>query len=235
MTNANVVTWAGRAIYQNRIKGSGTEPLNLGWGISSVTASAFSDVNLFQQANPSPEARVVGVSSLLQTNSSALADTYQVANTITAGSAKTITEVGLFDQSTSLAGMSAIATSSMAAAATTVTIGANTAGFPVLPTAGNYYAQIENEVVLVTAGQGTSTLTVTRAQLGSTSAAHAIGAFVTCGGDGGSRAANSSTSSETWNSQSGANGGSMFVHADFAGIALNTSDSILFTLKVQLA
>lgn len=232
MTNANVVTWAGRSIYNNRIRGTGTEPLNLGWGISSDTNSAFSDINLFQQANPSPEARVVGVSSLLSSNQ--LADVYQVANTITAGSAKTITEFGLFDTSTSLSGMSPIATSSAAAAATTVTIGATTTGFPALPTAGNYYAQIDNECVLVTGGQGTSTLTVTRGALGSTSAAHAIGAFVTAGGDGGAHAANSSIGGETW-VPTGANGGSMFVHADFAGIALNTSDSILFTAKIQLA
>src|SRR5689334_20435355 len=122
MANANVATWSGRSIYNGRLKGLGTEPLNLGWGISTDTASAFSDVNLFQQANPSPEARVAGTSNLLSSNQ--LADVYQVVGTITAGSAKAITEVGLFDTATSLSGMSQIATTTLTSSATSVTIGA---------------------------------------------------------------------------------------------------------------
>jgi hypothetical protein len=43
------------------------------------------------------------------------------------------------------------------------------------PASGNYFAQLGREVVLVTAGQGTTTLTVTRAQLGTTATAHQSG------------------------------------------------------------
>ncbi len=58
---------------------------------------------------------------------------------------------------------------------TTVTVAA-AAGFPA--TAG-YYVRIDNEVLLVTGGAGTTTWTVQRGQLGTTAAAHASGATVT--------------------------------------------------------
>jgi hypothetical protein len=231
MTNANVVTWVGRAIYNNRLTGSGTEPLYVGWGISADTLSAFSDVNLFEAANPSPEARATGVASLLSANQ--LADTFQVVGTLTALSSKAITEVGLFDTGTSLSAMVSVAVS-LTSAATSVSISGAITGFPVLPTAGNYYAQVDNEVLLVTGGQGTSTLTISRGALGSTAAGHGVGTFITAGGDGGSHAANSSIGGETW-IPTGANGGSMFVHADFPVINLSTNDSIQFTLQVKLS
>jgi hypothetical protein len=36
---ATVVTNAGRDIVTNRIKGAGTEPLNIGWGTAAGTAA----------------------------------------------------------------------------------------------------------------------------------------------------------------------------------------------------
>ena len=236
MANLNVVTWSGRSIYNNRLKGNGTEANNLGWGIGSpggaTSASAFSDVNLFGSVAlaSTPESRVQGTSSLL--SSTQLADTYQVTGTITALASRAIVEVGLFDVAGAVATLSAQATiATLTTAATSVVIGANTRAFP---SALNYYAQIDNEVVLVTGGQGTATLTFTRAQFGTANTTHAAGAYITAGGDGGAYIANNSTSSETWN-PTGANGGSMFVHADFGVINLNTNDSIAFTLKVQLS
>jgi FtsP/CotA-like multicopper oxidase with cupredoxin domain len=53
---------------------------------------------------------------------------------------------------------------------------ASAAGFP---TAGSYYVRIDNEVLQVTAGQGTTTWTVARGQLGTAAATHAINAVVT--------------------------------------------------------
>jgi hypothetical protein len=50
------------------------------------------------------------------------------------------------------------------------------AGFP---TSGAYYIRIDNEVFQVTAGQGTTTWTVARGQLGTTAATHANGAAIT--------------------------------------------------------
>ncbi|MFF5290921.1 multicopper oxidase domain-containing protein [Paractinoplanes globisporus] len=60
-------------------------------------------------------------------------------------------------------------------AQTSITV-ASATGFPAAP---GYYARIDNEVVRVTAGAGTTTWTVQRGQLGTTAATHASGAVVT--------------------------------------------------------
>ena len=58
---------------------------------------------------------------------------------------------------------------------TSITV-ASAAGFPA---SGNYYIRIDNEVMQVTGGQGTTTWTVARHQLGTTAATHLSGATVT--------------------------------------------------------
>jgi Multicopper oxidase len=57
----------------------------------------------------------------------------------------------------------------------TITV-ASASGFP---GSGPYYIRIDSEVMRVTAGQGTTTWTVDRGQLGTTAASHASGATVT--------------------------------------------------------
>ena len=225
MANAATATFAGRSLIWAFVKaaGSPTEPKNIGWGSGATTASANADVALF---GPQTEARVAGTSSLVQT--SFLADTYQVTGTITATNAKTITEAGLFD-TTSAASTTTIATSSQASGATTITLTAT-----IGPASGNFYIQVENEVQLVTAGQGTATLTVVRSQLGTTAAAHAVGTTATSGADGLANT-NASLGGQTATyANTTAKGGSIFAHADFAGIGLNNNDSILFTWRDQL-
>jgi FtsP/CotA-like multicopper oxidase with cupredoxin domain len=61
------------------------------------------------------------------------------------------------------------------AAQTSITV-ASAAGFP---TSGNYYVRIDNEVLQVTGGQGTTTWTVARGQLGTAAASHLTGATIT--------------------------------------------------------
>jgi hypothetical protein len=63
---------------------------------------------------------------------------------------------------------------STSAGQTTITV-ASAAGFP---TSGQYYIRIDNEVMRVTGGQGTTTWTVVRGQLGTVAASHAINATV---------------------------------------------------------
>jgi FtsP/CotA-like multicopper oxidase with cupredoxin domain len=58
---------------------------------------------------------------------------------------------------------------------TSITV-ASAAGFPAT---GTYYVRIDNEVLAVTGGQGTTTWTVARGQLGTAAAAHLSGAVVT--------------------------------------------------------
>jgi len=226
MANAATATYAGRSLLWALVKqqNAPTEPKNIAWGDSAVTASANPDVALFK---PQTEARVAGTSTFVTT--SFLADTYQVTGTITClVGGKTITEAGLFDTTTA-ASTTTIATSSQSSGATTITLGA-----AIGPSSNNFYIQVENEVELVTGGQNTTTMTVTRGQLSSTAAAHAIGAVATSGGDGGA-AANASLGGQTATAaQVLAKGGNMFAHADFAGIALSVNDSIAFTWKDQL-
>jgi hypothetical protein len=66
-------------------------------------------------------------------------------------------------------------TSATTAGQTSITV-ASASGFP---TSGAYYVRIDNEVLQVTGGQGTTTWTVARAQLGTGAATHASGAVVT--------------------------------------------------------
>jgi hypothetical protein len=220
MSNASVATYAGRSILWNRMKGAGAEAKNLQWGDSAVTGSASANVNLFK---PQTEARTAGASSLITTTQ--LADTYQVVGTITcAGAGKTITEVGLFDTTT--ASTTTTLTASITASATSVTFAANPG-----PTSGNYYVQIENETLLVT-GAASTTLTATRGALGSTAAIHASAVPATLGGDGGA-GTGGATSGQTA-TVGAAQGGNCFIHADFAGIALNINDSVAFTISDTL-
>jgi hypothetical protein len=168
-------TYAGRSIITARLKGAGAEPKFLGWGTGTVTGSANSDVNLF---TPASEARVSGASPY--STYSFLADTYMVTGNITAGASKTITEAGLFDTG------AASPTANLSAAIASATATAFSLNATIGPTSLNFYAQIGNEVVLVTGGQNTAVLLCARGQLGSTAAAsYASGTAFPCGGDGG--------------------------------------------------
>jgi hypothetical protein len=66
-------------------------------------------------------------------------------------------------------------TSSTTATQTSITV-ASATGFPA---SGAFYVRIDNEVVQVTGGQGTTTWTVARGQLGTTAATHLSGAVIT--------------------------------------------------------
>lgn len=248
MANANVATYTGRSIITNRLKGTlGAEPKNIGWGYANTTTipnngdtgSAITDVNLFQPTAGSTvasysEARVAGASSLVTTTQ--LADTYQVTGTITcAGAAKTITEVALFDTTTA-SPTTTVAT--VTAGITSITLGSGT-GFPLANSTVQYFAQLDNEVVLLTANSTATLFTVTRAQLGSTAVAHSAGAILTMAIDGGAGAGGATSGQigpifATTASQA-SYGGSMLGHADFAGVALNINDSIAFTIKDQFS
>lgn len=92
---ATILANTGKAITTARLKGTGTEPLYLGWGTGAGTAAA-TDTTLFTEA---AESRVSGTSSQVTTTTTN--DTYQVVGTLTAAAGKTITNAGLFDASTS--------------------------------------------------------------------------------------------------------------------------------------
>lgn len=75
--------------------GSHTAPQHLGWG-TGTNAPAAGDTTL---QTASSEARTNGTKSIVTVNVSN--DTYQVVGTITDATGQTISEVGLFDASTS--------------------------------------------------------------------------------------------------------------------------------------
>lgn len=227
MTNNTVATYPGRGIIWNRMKGVGAEAKNIGWGTTALTGSASQNVNLF---GPQTESRVTGTSTILTTTS--LGDTYQVTGTIVClvGS-KSIQEAGLFDAQTP-SSLTTTVTNSLASGTTLLTLGTSLAS-----TAGNYYAQLENETILVT-GAAALSLTVSRGQLGTTAVVHSALVPITMGGDGGSNTASGGWSGSPQTvaaaSMTASYGGNLFIHADFASIALNVNDSISFTFSDTL-
>ena len=92
------VTNNGVGIITNRLKGAGTEPLNLGWGTGAGT-TAKTDTTLFTEALVSLAAggtdHTAGTST--QQTTTVTNDTYQVVATRTATGAGTVTNAGLFD------------------------------------------------------------------------------------------------------------------------------------------
>src|SRR4029077_17383556 len=96
---ATFVVNAGLDITTNRLKGAGTEPLNIGWGVSAGT-TAKTDTPLFGARLPDLPTRpgtdhTVGASTRVLTT--VANDTYQVTGTRTATGAGTVTNAGLFD------------------------------------------------------------------------------------------------------------------------------------------
>lgn len=202
---ANVVATTGYAIATGRLIGSTPtqpEPKYVGWGTGSGT-SAVTDVALFTQA---PEARVSGTTSQITTTTSN--DTYQILATITAGTTETITNVGAFDLST-LAPQTTLSASVTSSGQTSISV-TSASGFP---NSGNYVIQVLTEAMLVTGGQGTTTWTVTRGYNGSTALSSIASLSNVTGGPT-------------------TTGGNLFVKSDFSGLALNSGDSIAFTLQV---
>lgn len=102
---ATVVTNGGRAVAVNRIRGTGDEPLYLGWGTGAGTASAGATALYTETAadlSATAGTRITGSSSSYSTN--VTGDTYRVIATYTASGLGTVTNAGLFDAATITAG-----------------------------------------------------------------------------------------------------------------------------------
>lgn len=100
---ATVLVNAGRDILTNRIKGAGTEPLNIGWGTGTQTTAVVGDTGL----GPTTVEKLVDLTTSAGTDhtagtstrvtTSVTNDTYQVVGTRTATGGGTVTVAGLFD------------------------------------------------------------------------------------------------------------------------------------------
>ena len=95
---ATFVVDGGLDITTNRLKGAGTEPLNVGWGTGAGTTTR-TDTTLFTEKDVDLTAagpnRTVGTSTRQTTNTTN--DTYQVVATRTATGAGSVTNAGLWD------------------------------------------------------------------------------------------------------------------------------------------
>lgn len=170
---ATHMTYGGTGITTNRLQGSGTTPLNGGWGLNTAAlTTSITDTALF---DPAPETRVAG--TYTQQTTTYPNDTAQVVVTIQASSTRSITEFGLFDATTAAPQTTAASTISTSSI-TTISV-ASTTGF----TAG-FYAQIDSEVVSIT-GSSAGTLTVGRGARSSVAATHISGTAIV-GGEGSS-------------------------------------------------
>ena len=102
---ATVVTTAGRAVAVNRLRGTGTEPLYIGWGTGAGTATTTA-TSLFTETasdlSATTGSRIAGTSASYSTT--VTGDTYRVTGTYTASASGTVTNAGLFDASTITAG-----------------------------------------------------------------------------------------------------------------------------------
>jgi hypothetical protein len=87
---ATVVVQGGRAIYNNRLKGSGTEPNFVAVGTGAGTATQ-TDTTISTEV----ETRVAGTSTLVTTTTTN--DTYQVVGTQAITATRALTNAGLFD------------------------------------------------------------------------------------------------------------------------------------------
>ena len=210
---ASVVTRKGRDVIANRLKGSSPTQAEcnvLGWGVPSAQfTAANSDVALFAET---AEARVTGTSSIVTTTTAS--DTYQVVGTLTASGSRAVTEVALFDSTTKPTG-NTVAAGGVVGSSVSTTLNTGTTFSP----GNNNYIQIRTEVMQVTAGSGSTALTVVRAQNGSSAISTiATSDIVTPGNIPGSTAIT---------------GGSTLAHYDFAVINLATNDTLQSTCQVQ--
>lgn len=94
------MTNAGVAILTNRMRGSGLEPVYIGWGTGAGTA-AVADTTLFTERAADLSAttgtRVTGTSS--QQTTDVTNDTWRLTGTYTATGSGTVTNAGCFDTS----------------------------------------------------------------------------------------------------------------------------------------
>lgn len=217
-TNTVVLTAKGREIYQNRIGANGgsfSEPKQLGWGTGGIAGGPFTaavtDVGMFQEA---AEARVAGTPSVQTTTTTN--DTYQVVGTITSASAQTISEVGLYPSATKPA-TNTVAAGGVVGSSSATTLNTGSTFSP----GTNSYVQVRTEVMEVTAGSGTTALTVVRGANGSTAIASIAAAdIVTAGNAPGSEVVTN---------------GDMFLHASSVpGLALNNGDSLQSTIQLKI-
>jgi hypothetical protein len=162
-----------RHIY-SKIAVAGSNPTTYNVGVNPVAptiAVPSSDfANWYTNGMPGPSqacTTVTGVPPVFDTNYPARDNNVGIVNLTPNASYTCRVGPAASTDSTTLSG-------AMTNSATTLSVAAAT-GFP---TVGTYTVKVDNEYMLVTAGNNTTTWTVTRAQQGTTAVAHSVGAAV---------------------------------------------------------
>ena len=94
---ATVLTALGRAVTTNRLIGSGTVPNYVGIGTGATSAARTASTSDTSLSTP-VESRV-NTNAATQVTTSTTNDTFQVIQTVTASSSRSVDEAGLFDAS----------------------------------------------------------------------------------------------------------------------------------------
>lgn len=189
---------------------------------SSLSTGQYFDVGPFREFTT--EARIAASSTSVTNNVvTASSVTTTFVGTITAGTSHNVqssnAESGSVGEAFLAFTTSKHSATTIANQVTSTVSGSLTvASGAALPSAP-FYAQMNNEVILV-GTVSTNTLTISRAQNGSTANASAVGDGVVCGNIPG-------TTPNT-------NNGDMFAHAGFTSLALNSGDSIQFTWNISV-
>lgn len=210
---AAVTTRKGKDMLSGRMIGATptqAPPLFISWDLNPNTlTAAATDVALFAEGT---EARTSGSASQVTTTTSN--DTFQLTGTITATGTRAIAGVGISDSSTQPS-QATVAAGGVVGSSSSTTLNTSATYSPT----NSAYIQIRTEVMAVTAGSGTTALTVTRGQNGSS----AISTI----------AANDAVTAGNIPGATTTSGGSWFMHADHSVDNLSNGDSIAYTLKVQ--
>jgi hypothetical protein len=198
----NLITNVGHAAANGRMSNQGgySPFTNIAIGIGTGAAAA-TDMALQNEIAANGGQR--GSATASQVTTGVTNDTTQLVKTFNLTASFAITEEGIVDNTT--APVQAATTQSRVAGDTTVTVGANSF-------VNNDFLQWESEIVQVTSGGGTGTLTISRGQKGTSAASHASGTNL-----------NDIT----------ANAGNLLARQQFAAINVVSGDSLQITHKYQ--
>jgi hypothetical protein len=198
----NLITNVGHAAANGRMSNQGgySPFTNIAIGIGTGAAAA-TDMALQSESTGNGSNRAAATAT--QVTTSVTNDTTQLVKTFNFTASFVITEEGILDNAT--APVQVATTQSRVAGDTTVTVGANSF-------VNNDFVQWESEIVQVTSGGGTGTLTISRAQKGTSAASHASGTNM-----------NDIT----------ANAGNLLARQQFSAINVANGDSLQITHKYQ--
>ncbi len=165
----NLISNIGHAAANGRMSNQGSYSpfVNLGIG-TNIAAAAATDQALGQEITANGGAR--GAATATQVTTTVANDTTQLVKTWNFTAVFAVTEEGIFDSATPPTGTTLNGAITASTSPITVVSGAGIAN--------NDFLQIDNEILQVTAGGGTTSLTVSRGQKGTTAASHLTGVGV---------------------------------------------------------